>query len=650
MSEFAGWIINEARVDYSKKESATHDYDFFSEFIVREQMTGKYLEWVIKKNDCVMISGTEKVPFLGIILEIYVKKTNVDDGLSDSDDSCEDDVRLVVNWFYRKSDIQQSRILSRVTVPNLAPNQLVLSTHKDRIRAQFVIQPCEVFFLGQGDVPPKWYDISIKNGKLTRMDMPGFFVTHYCNVASYNQITECEPLGSFRKSRNINKIMDVDSLMAKSNRRMQEMVRDQISGKFLKALAENEPLLDQRIAALTLYWKEITSVTNNRQWLVFVEEVSQQVPEFELEVLQRAIIGVVHHEILSKLSSIKLVVELLIILCILLTRQVEFLYKQVNQPSQQHFGVLSDYFSAILSSIRGSEDVRQTLRVWVTRSSWHDAVQNRLVRNETSWIFPQEVFVPFTDIVKVLKLRKRKDVGEAEILKDSKPVSGLNAGDSGVRNKGGGRGRPKLEKTMDKKPKKQTKVITSESDSDICQQNSKSAEESSQNFAGFQLTTRSENNLQIGENTTQDVGQSSSGGMFKYPTTELHLNVLTKDQLNNLRTKIVIEDQRMKVLNQLQERRQLQAKVVWQEGGMSEEGLYVLAYVPKPDFEYVSDDHKQDTFLEFVYTMDKHECVEYLQGIRFEGLWPGQNWRDCLKLQNGNSVSQWLRSMQWDDV
>eukprot|EP01024_Parvocaulis_polyphysoides_P072962 TRINITY_DN9335_c0_g2_i3.p1 TRINITY_DN9335_c0_g2~~TRINITY_DN9335_c0_g2_i3.p1 ORF type:complete len:257 (+),score=34.24 TRINITY_DN9335_c0_g2_i3:95-772(+) len=131
---------------------------------------------------------------------------------------------------------------------------------------------------------------------------------------------------------------------------------------------------------------------------------------------------------------------------------------------------------------------------------------------------------------------------------------------------------------------------------------------------------------------------SCTGGKYKFPSIPLNLNGLTMEQIRKLQTDINMEDQIMRKVTGLKEQ-YLHCQVTWVEEGRPEEGQYILAFVSKKD----------DFYLEFVYALDQHECVKYLNREDFQSLWRGKYWREELKtnIRDSNNVSKWLKSMDW---
>ncbi|KAK9090489.1 hypothetical protein Sjap_023666 [Stephania japonica] len=90
-------------------------------------------------GDCALFKPPQETspPFIGIIRRLASGK--------------EDYLKLGVNWLYRPTDIK----LGKGVLPEVAPNEIFYSFHKDEIPAASLLHPCKVAFLRKGvELPP----------------------------------------------------------------------------------------------------------------------------------------------------------------------------------------------------------------------------------------------------------------------------------------------------------------------------------------------------------------------------------------------------------------------------------------------------------------------------------------------------------------
>ncbi|KAK9104639.1 hypothetical protein Scep_021483 [Stephania cephalantha] len=93
----------------------------------------------ISVGDCALFKPPQETspPFIGIIRRLTSGK--------------EDYLKLGVNWLYRPADIK----LGKGVLPEVAPNEVFYSFHKDEIPAASLLHPCKVAFLRKGvELPP----------------------------------------------------------------------------------------------------------------------------------------------------------------------------------------------------------------------------------------------------------------------------------------------------------------------------------------------------------------------------------------------------------------------------------------------------------------------------------------------------------------
>eukprot|EP01025_Chloroclados_australasicus_P066241 TRINITY_DN9088_c0_g1_i1.p1 TRINITY_DN9088_c0_g1~~TRINITY_DN9088_c0_g1_i1.p1 ORF type:complete len:244 (-),score=31.94 TRINITY_DN9088_c0_g1_i1:4-735(-) len=194
-SSFEGWGVNAATVSDNDIESFNDEINFYKKFKFTAYDDDNQIleEYYIHKEDSVMISGTERIPFVGFINAIYVKKTCLSDSeKEDDEEEFDDSVRLKVNWYYRKSDVDNMKKhgsrKQAEKLPDLKNNELLFSLHENKIKAQFVMHPVQVYFVRGLEQIPAQFALT-NNGQFSRNPLPGFYVTKGCRVDETFNIT-----------------------------------------------------------------------------------------------------------------------------------------------------------------------------------------------------------------------------------------------------------------------------------------------------------------------------------------------------------------------------------------------------------------------------------------------------------------------------